>query len=76
MHHAGMQTYARMCGWTLAHAHARTGDPIAIAGYLGSNSHFDKAMTRFADTEATQNAHDHDAVRAGVDAGRLDVALA
>ena len=50
-----MTHYATLCGWTLAHAHARSGDPIAISAYLGKGDQFDKAMTVFAETYARQN---------------------
>ena len=45
----GLRIYAELCGWTLARAHARSGDRVAIAGYLGSSAAFDRAMVRFAD---------------------------
>ncbi|MBY5161313.1 DUF2252 domain-containing protein [Salsipaludibacter albus] len=67
----GMQLYARICGWTLAHAHARSGDPMAIAGYLGSGTSFDTAIASFAADYADQNERDYAAVRAAVDQGRL-----
>jgi hypothetical protein len=51
--------YGRMCGWTLARAHARSGDRFAIAGYLGSGSNFDDAIVRFAASYADQNERDH-----------------
>ena len=46
---AAMTAYARLCGWTLARAHARSGDPVAIAGYLGSGDQFDRALATFAE---------------------------
>ena len=55
----GLRLYARLCGWTLARAHARTGDRIAIASYLGTSSAFDRAMVRFADAYADLNKSDH-----------------
>ena len=51
-----MELYAHMCGWTLARAHARSGDRIAIAGYLGSSSRFDDAIAEFAVAYADRNA--------------------
>ena len=63
--------YARLCGWTLARAHARTGDPIAIAGYLGSGPVFDEGLAAFAERYAEQNRRDYDAFVAAIDAGRL-----
>ena len=50
-----MTFYARMCGWTLARAHARSGDPIAIAEYLGANGTFDHAIADFSTRYADQN---------------------
>jgi NAD(P)H-dependent flavin oxidoreductase YrpB (nitropropane dioxygenase family) len=47
--------YARLCGWTLARAQARSGDAAAIASYLGSSDKFDRAMASFAETYADQN---------------------
>jgi uncharacterized protein (DUF2252 family) len=54
-----MEVYARLCGWTLARGHARSGDRIAIAAYLGSNEAFDKAMAAFAVAYADQNERDY-----------------
>ena len=51
----GFQVYARICGWTLARAHARSGPPKALASYLGSGASFDKAMLEFAGSYADQN---------------------
>lgn len=65
----GLRMYGALCGWTLARAHARSGDRIAIAAYLGGSDVFDKAITQFAVAYADQNEHDHqglvDAVRSG-----------
>jgi hypothetical protein len=69
---AQLRQYARLCGWTLAHAHARTGDAVAIAGYLGSNDVFDKALTRFAERYAKQNLQDYQAFKGEIEAGRLE----
>ena len=66
-----MSSYAELCGWTLAKAHARSGDPVAIAGYLGSGTTFDRALAAFAETYADQNERDYAAFRDAVDAGRL-----
>jgi uncharacterized protein (DUF2252 family) len=55
---AGLEFYARTCGWTLARAHARSGDPVAIAAYLGDDDVFDGAMTDFARRYADQNEQD------------------
>ena len=54
----GMTYYARMCGWTLARAHARSGDPIAIAEYLGTDDAFDSAIADFSARYADQNQRD------------------
>lgn len=67
----GMTFYARTCGWVLARAHARSGDPVAIAGYLGSKGHFDKAVVRFAEDYADQNEQDYRAFRDAIASGRI-----
>src|SRR4051812_34574161 len=66
-------TYAQVCGWTLARAHARSGDVVAIASYLGSGDSFDRATARFAETYADQNDADYTALRRAADAGRIAV---
>jgi uncharacterized protein (DUF2252 family) len=66
-----MAAYGRMCGWTLARAHARSGDPRAIASYLGEGSKFDKALVRFADAYADQNERDHAALVQAIADGRV-----
>ena len=63
--------YARACGWTLARAHARSGDRIAIAGYLGAGSVFDEAIADFAATYADQNELDYEKLVAAVRSGRI-----
>lgn len=68
----GLTFYAGICGWTLARAHARSGDPIAIATYLGTDRTFDKAIADFADQYADQNELDYQAFRAAVSAGRIE----
>jgi uncharacterized protein (DUF2252 family) len=68
-----MAVYARFCGWTLARAHARSGDAAAIAGYLGSGDSFDRAMASFAEIYADQNDADCAALRRAVDAGKIAV---
>ena len=68
---AGMDVWGRMCGWTLARAHARTGDRIAIASYLGKSERFDLAVTEFAASYADQNQRDYDALLAAVASGRV-----
>jgi hypothetical protein len=59
---ATLDIYAKLCGWTLARGHARSGDRIAIAAYLGSGEAFDKAIGEFAVTYADQNERDYAAV--------------
>jgi len=58
-----LTAYAQICGTTLAHAHARSGDRIAIAGYLGKGDTFDQAIAAFAETYADQNERDYEALR-------------
>jgi len=67
----GMRLYGELCGWTLARAHARSGDRIAIAAYLGSADVFDQAITRFAAAYADQNERDHKALVDAVASGRI-----
>jgi uncharacterized protein (DUF2252 family) len=71
MNPSTMAVYARLCGWTLARAHARSGDPAAIAGYLGSGDGFDRALARFAESYADQNERDYAALQAAVESGRV-----
>jgi uncharacterized protein (DUF2252 family) len=66
----GMAVYAGLCGWTLARAHARSGDRIAIAAYLGKSDAFDSAVADFAETYADQNELDHAALAGAVKDGR------
>lgn len=66
--------YGKMCGWTLAKAHARSGDPAKIAGYLGSSTVFDDAITEFAVEYADQNQRDYRAFIKAVREGRLKAA--
>jgi uncharacterized protein (DUF2252 family) len=68
---ATMAAYAGLCGWTLARAHARSGDAAAIAGYLGSGESFDRALSTFAESYADQNERDHAALQEAVDSGRV-----
>jgi len=67
----GAEIYARMCGWTLARAHARSGDRFAIAAYLGSGRSFTGAMQEFAVAYADQNQRDYDAFLKAIDEGRI-----
>jgi uncharacterized protein (DUF2252 family) len=66
-----MEAYGGLCGWTLAKAHARSGDAIAIGSYLGSGEVFDKAMATFAEAYADQNERDHAALAQAVESGRV-----
>jgi uncharacterized protein (DUF2252 family) len=68
---AGAAAYGRACGWTLARAHARSGDRIAIASYLGKSDVFDRAIAAFAETYADQNEKDYDALRHAAESGRV-----
>jgi uncharacterized protein (DUF2252 family) len=68
---AGMRMYGMLCGWTLARAHARSGDRIAIATYLGGSDAFDRAITQFAAAYADQNERDHQRLVDAVAAGRI-----
>ena len=65
--------YGEICGWTLARAHARSGDRIAIAAYLGSGDVFDRAIVDFAVAYAAQNGRDYDTMAAAAQAGRIAV---
>ena len=67
-----MVLYAQLCGCTLARAHARSGDRIAIASYLGKSAKFANAIVDFAETYADQNERDHAALSAAVAAGRIE----
>jgi uncharacterized protein (DUF2252 family) len=66
-----LRLYGELCGWTLARAHARSGDRIAIAAYLGGSDVFDQAISQFAAAYADQNERDHDALVAAVTSGRI-----
>ena len=70
----GMTFYARTCGWTLARAHARSGDPVAIAQYLGDDDSFDAAITDFGKRYARQNDQDFEAFADAVRTGRIEAA--
>jgi len=67
----GLGIYARICGTELARAHARAGDGVAIAGYLGGGDTFDRAMARFAEAYADQNEKDYAALKTAVEVGRV-----
>jgi uncharacterized protein (DUF2252 family) len=68
---ASLSTYGELCGWALARAHARSGDPVAIAGYLGSGTAFDRSMASFAERYADQSERDYQALRDAVATGRI-----
>jgi len=68
----GLEYYARECGWTLARAHARSGDPVAISAYLGKSDKFDTAMTDFSARYADQNERDYEAFLEAIRSGRLE----
>ncbi|MFF3321369.1 DUF2252 domain-containing protein [Streptomyces sp. NPDC002889] len=67
----GMRVFGEQCGATLARAHARSGDRIAIAAYLGSNDVFDRALAKFAESYADRNERDHQALLDAIKAGRV-----
>jgi uncharacterized protein (DUF2252 family) len=69
---AGAAAYGKACGWTLARAHARSGERIVIAAYLGKSGTFDQAIADFAETYADQNERDYRALQGAVDEGRVD----
>jgi uncharacterized protein (DUF2252 family) len=69
----GLALYSRACGWTLARAHARSGDRIGIAAYLGSSDAFDRAITVWAEAYADQNEADYQRLAEAADAGRIEV---
>lgn len=66
-----LEAWAQLCGWTLARGHARSGDPAAIAGYLGSDDSADHAFADFADRYADQTERDHSAFVAAIKSGRI-----
>ena len=71
MNPSAMTMYARMCGHALAMAHARSGDAVAIASYLGAGDSFDRALASFAEAYADQNEHDYYALKEAVASGRV-----
>jgi uncharacterized protein (DUF2252 family) len=70
---AGLELYGEVCGFLLARAHARSGDRIALASYLGKSDSFDRALAEFAVAYADQNERDYAAVRQAADEGRIAV---
>ncbi|MFL5863687.1 MAG: DUF2252 domain-containing protein [Solirubrobacteraceae bacterium] len=71
MSYGGLHAYTRACGWSMARAHARSGDRLAIAAYMGAGSAFDRAMVRFCASYADQNELDHQRLSAAVAAGEV-----
>jgi uncharacterized protein (DUF2252 family) len=67
----GLAMYGRLCGWTMARAHARSGDRIAIAAYLGAGASFDRAIVEFSMAYAEQNQRDYERLMKAVDAGEI-----
>ena len=70
-----MILFAQWCGYTLVRAHARSGEPAVIAGYLGESDTFDQAIADFSAAYADQSEQDHEAVTKAVRAGRLEVLI-
>jgi hypothetical protein len=66
-----LRAYGELCGWTLARAHARSGDRVAIAAYLASGPSFDRAIGAFASADADQNERDHRALVEAIRSSRL-----
>ena len=71
MRPSGMEIYGELCAWTLARSHARSGDSVAIAAYLGSSDVFDQAIAQFASTYADQTERDHQALASAAATGRV-----
>jgi uncharacterized protein (DUF2252 family) len=69
---ATLRYYAQMCGWTLARAHARAGDPVAMASYLGGDDAFDRSITGFSERYADQNEQDYEQFVKAIRSGRLE----
>ena len=69
---AQLKRYARICGWTLARAHAKSGDAATISGYLGKSDAFDRALGEFALAYADQTRKDHAALVKAIGSGRVE----
>jgi hypothetical protein len=67
----GLITYAGVCGWALARAHARSGDRVAVAAYLGAGDRFDRAVADFAQAYADQTERDHASLVKAIADGRV-----
>ncbi len=72
MRPSGMILYGQLCGWTLARAHARSGDRVALAAYLGRSTKFDEAIADFAEKYADRNERDYDEFRRAIEDGRAE----
>ena len=70
-----MMQYAELCGWTLARAHARGGEPAKISGYLGKSDKFDQAIADFSIAYVDQSERDHKVLMKAVKDGRLEVVI-
>jgi len=70
-----MTQYAELCGWALARAHARSGEPAQISGYLGKSDAFDKAVAAFSVAYADQSERDHAVLRKAVRSGRVEAVM-
>jgi Uncharacterized protein conserved in bacteria (DUF2252) len=73
MSESGLHAYTRACGWSLARMHARSGDRLAIAAYLGAGPKFDRAIARFSAAYADQNERDHERLADAAAAGEVPV---
>ena len=71
MSESGLHAYARACGWSLARMHARSGDRLAVAAYLGASPSFDRALAQFSAAYADQNERDYDRLAQAVSAGEV-----
>ena len=67
-----MVAYGALCAWTLARAHARSGDPVAMAAYLGPYTEFEESITDFSQRYADQNQRDYEEFVSAVRSGRLE----
>ena len=76
MNPGALEFYGTICAWTLARAHARSGDPIAISSYLGRGDTFDRALAEFAELYADQNERDYAALQGAVTSGRVEAQAA
>ena len=72
---AAITEYADVCGWALARAHARSGSPAQISGYLGKSDAFDRAIAKFSLAYADQSERDHELLRKAVRSGRVEVVM-